>query len=303
MIKRLLLYVLLVSMAGTVVAQSFRVSVNSPSRLGRDFELWLYDSDTLSQVIKTKSKKGPLVFVGKINGTSYAELRHNNMVRPLPFFIENADITINYNADDPEASPITGSRANSVLRYQLEQCGVSDVECLSRFVAENPSAAVSPYILDRYIAAQSDYETIQRLYGMLSGEAQKAYHFKRLGSRLKIQSSLSVGKPLPLIEFADQDNRRLNTDTLFVEGKWNILLIGASYCRQCDNIKKEVKENFPDVNMVTLNVDSLSSGWDSPFMKQLDIDHIPYLMILDKEKKIEARDVRFWEIKRIIHKQ
>ncbi len=37
-------------------------------------------------------------------------------------------------------------------------------------------------------------------------------------------------------------------------------------------------------------------------MQQLEIDHIPYLMLVDAERRIAARDIRIWEIERKVGK-
>ena len=62
----------------------------------------VYDTDSLPRVFKPNDKKGPIVFTGKVDGAVYAELRHPKVAQPLPFFVENAEISISYNADNPE---------------------------------------------------------------------------------------------------------------------------------------------------------------------------------------------------------
>jgi len=301
-VKRyLLFFALLAIMPLTVGAQSFRVSVGRSADMGRGFVLYVYDTDSMPRVLKPEgNKKGQVTFAGTVRGAVYAELRHPKVASPLPFFLENSDISINFNPKDPEQSHITGSRQNSVVRYQLEQCGEMDAGWLAQFVAENPSSPVAPFILERYVMPASDLETTIKLYGMLSGEACKAWHYRHLGSRLKIRSMLADGEKLPTLTYADKQGRVVRIDTLVDENRWNVIAIGASFCRQCKTVVDTIAMSMPELKSIVVDIDNLTGGWDAPLLQQLDADHIPYLVLIAPDRRIAARDARVWELKRII---
>ena len=296
--KTTLFFALSLLLVWTANAQLFRVSVSAPASLGRNFELWIYDTDASPRVLKPSGKRGAMLFTGSVRDVAYAELRHNKILRPLPLFVDNAEITVSFNADNPEASRINGARQNSIMRYQLEQCGTADAECLSRFVVENPTSPVAPYILERYILPLTDFETVQQLFGLLDGEARKAYHYSHLLRRLKVQATLAAGNPLPAVAYTDLKGRAVALDTLLAAGRNGILLVGATYCSQCAAIRDTLSKSFPELNTVAIDVDSIADGWDAPLMQALDIDHIPYLILVDAERRIVARDIRLWELRR-----
>ncbi len=297
-----MVFALLVSLAWAASAQLFSISVDVPSPLGGNFRLLVYDGDSIPRVLKPNGKKKQVVFSGKVNGTVYAELYNSKVTAPLPFFIENNNISITYRADIPESSPITGSRSNSILRYQLEQCGTGDADCLGRFVAENPASPLAPYIIHRYLLGSADRETVERLYATLTDEATKAYHYRLVGERLRRLAALETGNKLPDIAVADLKGANRSIDSMLVEGRYNVIFVGSSYCRQCTDVKKELAHAFPEMNILEFDVDSIAGGWDAPLMQQLEIDHIPYLMLVDAERRIAARDIRIWEIERKVGK-
>lgn len=298
--KAFLLFALLALLAPVAVAQSFRVSVGIPAGTGGAFALWVYDTDSVPRVLKPTFRDGRAVFTGRVRGASYAELHNAKVGQPLPLFIENADITVAYNAAAPEASPITGSRTNSILRYELEQCGATDAECLARFVADNPSSPVAPYILERYMLSLSDRETVAQLYGQLSGEACSTWHYRRLGRRLAALAALEPGCELPSVAVANLLGWTVRLERFLPQGKYSLLMVGASYCRQCNAVRDTLLRTHPELTVVAFDVDSLGGGWDAPLMQTLDVDHIPFLMLVDPKRRIVARDARVWELERIL---
>lgn len=301
-VKRCFVFALLCALAVTAAAQTFQVSVSAAKLPAKGFRLMVYDTDSEPRMLKPKGKKG-VVFSGTVRGNvSYAELHHPLASRPLPFFIDNGEIAIRFNADTPEASSVTGSRQNSIFRYQLEQCGTTDAECLAQFVAENPTSPVAPYIIERYILPQSDYETTLQLYEALQGDARRAYHYRRLGQRLEAQAALAVGAKLPSMTAVMTDGKTVHFDSLWNEKDYNILLVGSSYCSPCKRMLSTMAQAFPELTVASIDVDSLAGGWDAPLMQQLDIDHIPYLLVIGPDRSIVARDARVWELKRIIEK-
>ena len=227
MAKRYVVFALVLLMAWTAGAQSFRVSVDASKELGRNFTLLVYDTDSQPRVVKPKGKKGPVTFEDDVKGAVYAELRHRKIDTPLPFFLEGADITIKYNSANPEASAITGSRSNSQLRYQLEQCD-GDIGCLAQYVQENPTSPVVPYILERYVSTSVSYETAAALFRQLGGDAAKSYHYRRLQQRLHQLEALAEGSPIPSFSYTGSDNRTVKIDSVLTGGSYNLIIVGAT---------------------------------------------------------------------------
>ncbi len=102
------------------------------------------------------------------------------------------------------------------------------------------------------------------------------------------------------MEVAFLKGKPKHLDSLVVGNKTNVILIGASYCRQCNDAKNGLDSIYPEMNVIAFDVDSLSGGWDAPLLRKMDVDHIPFLLVVGADGRIVARDARLWELGRIV---
>ena len=58
-----------------------------------------------------------------------------------------------------------------------------------------------------------------------------------------------------------------------------------------------IKSYSPAARPIVINIDNDKRIWDAPVMQKLGIEHIPFIVIVDKDHKIVARDIRVWEMK------
>jgi hypothetical protein len=288
-----LLYMLV---GASLCAQQFQVHVSVPASLRGSLTLTIYDGAQP----RTLSPKSGTDFSGSVKQATYAELRHSAVAQPLTFFIENSHITVVFNKENPNASRITGSRSNSLVRYQLEQCDYNPVECLTEYVATHPDDLIAPYLLERHIAPTADRAIIDTLYHLLTGAAQQTYHYQRLTERLKHLDSLNIGAPLPHFRFYDDQGTLTSIDTLMRDSCMHLLMVGATWCDQCKRITDQLQQQFPYIKPYIINIDKQKTQWDSHMTDILAVDHLPYLLLLDADRRIVARDFRHWELPRIV---
>lgn len=286
---------------GPIQGQGFQVHVTLPAGLKGKPTLTLFDTPQ-PRTVKSNGDHGT-DFSGTVKGPVYAELRHPAVAQPVAFFIENSRINITFNKEQPNASPITGSRTNSLLRFQLEQCADNLVECLSLYITEHPDDILSPYLLDQQLAPSLDFAMLDTLYKQLQGAATKTYHYQLLGKRMRHLTSLADGAPLPSFRFSDDKSTPTASDTVMRDSCYHLLMIGATWCEQCSRIAKELAKEFPDIKPYVINIDRQKMQWDANLVEVLAVDHIPYLILLDPQKRIVARDLRIWELKRILERE
>lgn len=292
---RLLLTLLIFFSYMTAVAQpsSFSVSVtNLPTNKAK---LLIYDSESTPREIGPNSSKQPLRFEGTVSKPTYAELVTETAV--MPFFLENSEINVRFNSQEPEKSPIVGSRTNSLMRYQVEQC-MNGIECITLFVTENPTSLIAPYLIYRYIAPDADIETLAKLYIMLDGEATSTWHYRKLHQRLQLATIYDIGRPFPNFDIRGPDKSVVPIYSLLSDTTDNIILFGASWCTQCNDALKLLESFNTGLNIIYIDINVF--GWDAPFMHMLAVDHIPYIILVDRERRILARDARAWEIPRLL---
>ncbi len=299
----MLLMLLYATLAHDVVAQGFSVRVEMPVEARGKGSLYLYTTDAMPHAAKGSRNGNNYLFQGSVDGVVYAEFRYtntlnNNAVSIIPFFVENSDIVVRYNMAAPEMSPIVGSRSNSEYRYQLEQ-QASNPTHLARYAASHPSSPITPYIIYRHMANDCQQDTLQQLAAQLTGEAQKVYHYGQLQRMLSSRERLRDGERLPTVVFRDRQGHLQRLDTLLADSCYHAVLVGASWCEQCQRAATALHSRYPEMQTIEIDIDSDKRCWDSPWLELLQIDHIPYLIVLDSQQRIVARDVRIWELERL----
>lgn len=285
---------LFIAMTAAAQPSSFSLSViNPPSGKA---SLLIYDNESSAREIKGRRDKGNLMFSFSVNSPTYAELQMSSSPSRIPLFIENNDIKVRYDSLQPENSPINGSRTNSLFRYILEQCG-QRTECLAEYVAENADSPIAAYLTYRYIAPNVDRQTLMSLFILLNGQATSSWHYRKLYNLLRANLAAAEGTTIPSFTYTDASKHVCLIDTMLSDTSYNIIVVGASWCRQCNDALRIV-DSLSSLHTVSINIDNDKRLWDSPFLQQLGIDHIPFLILVDNRRTIVARDIRPWELAR-----
>lgn len=295
--KRLLLFPLLFFFFIPLSAQDFSVEgvFQSPQK-GRA-TLVVFDGDSSSSSFSARLTGDRCVFVGRVKRPCVAELHHRSLAAPLVFFIDNSHIVIEVNPSHPEQSRIMGSRPNSEFRILKETWDAAS-QSGSLQSADNLrlDAPYAPYLL---YSGGSEVDMLS-LFPRLSGEATQGYHYHLLQRRVERLRSLTVGERLPDFVFPDKDGRSVHLDSARCDSTYTLLFFGSSYCEQCQRVMRVLKkDNRPNLSTIFCMLDDDKRGWDAPFVEQLAIDHIPYLILLDREGAIVARDLRIWELEKM----
>lgn len=289
--------------AGLLCAQGFTINLELPKGAEGKTTLLLYDGNSQPRVLRPYATRTGMAVRGELSEPLYAELRVGDS-KVLPFFVEAGEMTVRYNAENPEQSAVTGSRSNSMMRYQLEQCRESaKCESMKDFVLSNAASPIAPYLTECYLFEILEFDTLKVLYAKMKSAGAHGYHFTKLGRRLERLSSSGKGATLGTIIYLGEGGAVINLDTMLCDTSRNALLIGAKWCSQCKEIEKRLKRLSPAIHTVVIDMDNDKMGWDALFMQKLDIEHIPYLFLIDSSRRIIARDIRIWELERMIESE
>jgi len=288
------LLTLLLSAAATVAAQTYRLMVSVPLESRAALTLNVYEGGSVkSQTVK--SRDGLCEFSGRIQGAAaYAELSQEGAAQPLSFFIENTDISVRFDAANPPASPIVGSRSNSRFRYALE-CGGGHVDSLAAYAMAHPDEVYTPYLLYRYVAPSLQRDALGEAVERLQGQARQTHHYALLQRRLERMDSLAVGCPMPDFRYVDSLGKECSFRAVWKEGSPALLYVAASWCLPQRQAPKGMQQ-------VVVRIDDQPKGWQAPLVSQLLVDHVPYLILVDSRGRIAATDVRRWELERELEK-
>lgn len=281
--------------AVSVAAQSvYSISGRCQKKACRGVYLTVYDGDSTFHRQRRRIKDGQFSFSGTLNAPSVALLEFDDG-RQLHLYIEHSEIEIDVDASDIERSHVTGSRANSQYRYAMEH--TSDNKSLSSYIRENGASPLAAYILFRRLD-QLELHDAMALYGQLDSIKARCYHYYALRKEIAERSALSVGCPLPDFSYMSE-GKLCKLSEQQKTGKPTAILFGASWCDVCKRDLDVAKRLCADsTTLIYVSIDQDPRGWDAPCLKKNGVTHLPYIILLDGEGTITARDVRIWELEK-----
>ena len=297
-IKALLLAaVLMLPMA--VGAQGYEVS--GESSLTGTFTLTIFDGDSTSHSYSEKSNKGRFYFAGQVEKPTLAMIEHAAMSEPLYFYIENAPIAIKVNATHPEASGIKGSRSNSEYRYVLERMHSAEEadNFLRQYVRENNASQFTPFILYRNLGSL-DAVVVRQLVRQLTGEACHTYHYTMLRRWMRQSPAVSEGGEMPDFAYLDSRKNRCTFAQTRNEEGYTLVFFTAPWCDICQRQREQAARLLEpqQAKLLVIDIDDNPNGWDAQNLKQLSVDHLPYMILVDKDGIVVSSDMRTWELER-----
>lgn len=281
-------------------AQGFEIS--GESSLTGTLTLNVFDGDSTSHSYTTKANKGRFYFSGTVEKPVVASIEHAAMQRPLYFFIENSPIAINVNATHPEASIIKGSRSNSEYRYLMERYrAASDPNgFLRQYVRENSNSQFAPFILYDQMP-NLDEAVVRQLVSQLTAEARSVYHYALLRRWMRQTPAVSDGSEMPDFAFLDAKKNRHTFAQEHDSTSYTLLFFTAGWCDICSRWHNQASTMMEgkNVRLLPINIDDNPNGWDAQYLKQLDVDHLPYMILVDPQGLVVASDLRMWELERL----
>ena len=282
-------------------AQGYEVS--GESSLTGTFTLTVYDGDSTTHVFTNKANKGRFLFTGKVSHPVLASVEHPAMQQPLFFYLENSHIAISVNATHPDASVIKGSRSNSEYRYVMERfrSAVDPDGFLRQEVKDNSSSVYLPFILYRQMPVL-DESVVRQLVAQMTDEARHTYHYFLLKRWMRQTPSVSEGSEMP--DFAWLDSHK-NRRTFYAERDtqgYTLVFFSATWCDRCSSQLDYARRLLEDRNaeVIAINIDDNPNGWDAQNLKQLSVDHLPYMILVDRHGNVVARDMRMWELEKFV---
>ena len=315
---RLPAFILWLLISLPAVAQDFTLSGTLRGVNGR---IWLiiYDNDSTPRQLSCRINGGTFAFNGTLGKEMpvYAEIQQSKLPQPIPLFLDASQIKVEVDMTHPAASRITGSRATSQYRYTLETCQGDDrTACLTTFVKDNPDQFFAPYILHT-LSPSLSYEELQQCFAALTGGAAKSYHYRLLSRKMALLGAAMEGQRLPDIVLPLANGHQMHLDSLRKDSTYLILSFGATWCKSClagnrqmekivaatNATRHNGKSGVAPVRLVPVMIDKDERKWDNPMLQQLAIDYIPYIIILSPQGYTLKRDVRVWELERVLNRE
>jgi thiol-disulfide isomerase/thioredoxin len=182
------------------------------------------------------------------------------------------------------------------------------------FAAANPSSTLTPWAIISVLQGPSfDIERVKPLFDALSDEAKESEFGKQLAERVEIESKFSVGATPPDFTLTTLKGEEFTLSAQ--KGKVILIDFWASWCGPCrqenpNNVKlyaKYQQDGF-DIAAVSVDRESDTDKWKKAIeddgleytqmldvkevAKSYNVTSIPTTLLLDKEGKIIAKNLR-----------
>lgn len=291
------------SLPSSEATDGSRFKISGESSLSGIFTLTIYDGDSTYHTFTDKGDKGMFLFTGAVEKPVLASLQHNTMSRPLYFFLENSEIRIKLNATRPELSQVRNSRSNSEYRYLMERYRNSGDRnsFLKQYAKEEPGSIYLPFVVYQEMG-NLDNGVVRQLISQIADEGRHTYHYTLLRRWMKATPMVSEGSEMPDFAYLNSKKERCTFEqTRNTEGA-TLIMFGATWCDRCKTQLAEAKKTIGErpIEILTINIDDNPNGWDANYLKQLSVDHVPYMILVDKKGLVVARDIRIWELERVV---
>ena len=143
----------------------------------------------------------------------------------------------------------------------------------------------------------------QEILILLAGPAVNAYHYRQLKEMLGSMAATREGSRLPDFLIPTASGEYIHFDSIQKDSTYVLLLLGATWCAGSQSWEQTINgtiKNYKDIQLVSTLIDKDERQWDSPLMKTLAISHIPFVILIDPQGRTLARDVRVWELDRVL---
>jgi peroxiredoxin len=268
-------------------------------------------------VIKISGNAGDLINTLEISGSPHSASIYNNE-RTLKMYKHKSDSLSGVYTQLSRANPADVRLQELSNQYQQNEKAQSDF--LTNFVKENSDNIACLFFIDK-LSLDDDFEAYKLLdEGLYRKYPQNSYV---AAFHTKVQNSLrlAIGSVAPEIALPDPDGKVIALSSL----KGNIILIDfwASWCGPCRRENPKMVKLYETYNKMGFEIFGVSLDrskeawvkgiqddkltwaqvsdvkfWQSEAAKTYNVSSIPYTVLVDKEGKIMAKNLRGEELEK-----
>ncbi len=277
-----------------------------------DLEIDFRGQDTA----KIKIKNPPFVYINGGPSNEVMNLLSFNSYRSYQGMIAAGKIMYQASLSDSKEW-----QANAAEGYNRNY-DMSDA--VTRYIAEHYADRNSIISVLGSLRKETDKPLLEKIIKTLEAKNpnyQPLINYKEAKAKAKAQKErLAIGKEAPIFEFPTVDGKMVNLKEF--RGKYLVVDFWASWCGPCRQEIPHMKDLYEvykgkDIEFLSVSIDKSKNAWKKAMrqedmawpqlqapgsgkdiMKEYQFSGIPYIILLDKEGKIVAKQLRSESLKK-----
>ena len=284
-------------------------------------EFYVYSSELPARGLDTiKVSDGRFSYVVPLEGKATFIILFPNFSEQAVFGESGAKASISGDASHLKEMEIKGTKDNELMtKFRQSANRMSppeETEAAGKFIKEHPDSPVSLYLLQKYFirSERPDYSKAASLLSLMIEKTPDNGWLTALKKRLDALGKAPVGGRMP--SFSARDINGKQAGNISLKAKVNIINVWASWSYDSQNLQRSVvklkKKHGDDIAVLGICLDGRAADcrkamerdsvkwpvvcdekmWQSPLVAQLGIGRVPSSIVLDRNGKVLARDLR-----------